>query len=46
MGSYIIILNSIKAAHDLLDNRSPIYSDRYGLGPDGAMTGQLFFSMR
>jgi hypothetical protein len=36
MGSHIIILNSIKAAHDLLDNRSPIYSDRYGIGPNGA----------
>jgi hypothetical protein len=30
MGSHVIILNSIKAANDLLDRRSPIYSDRYG----------------
>jgi hypothetical protein len=29
MGSHIIILNSIKAAHELLDKRSQIYSDRY-----------------
>ncbi|KAH9983875.1 cytochrome P450 [Russula vinacea] len=28
LGSHIIILNSIKASHDLLDNRSTIYSDR------------------
>ena len=28
-GSHIIILNSIKAAHELLDKRSTIYSDRY-----------------
>ncbi|KAH9983871.1 hypothetical protein BJV77DRAFT_1072540 [Russula vinacea] len=31
LGSHIIILNSIRAAHDLLDRRSPIYSDRYDL---------------
>lgn len=29
MGSHIIILNSIKAGHELLDKRSTIYSDRY-----------------
>ncbi|KAI0279444.1 cytochrome P450 [Russula aff. rugulosa BPL654] len=28
MGSHVFILNSIKAAHDLLDKRSTIYSDR------------------
>jgi hypothetical protein len=28
MGSHIIILNSMKAAHELLDKRSLIYSDR------------------
>ncbi|KAH9983874.1 cytochrome P450 [Russula vinacea] len=28
MGSHVMILNSIKAAHDLLDRRSTIYSDR------------------
>jgi hypothetical protein len=35
MGSHIIIINSIKAAHDLLDKRSAIYSDRYGRAPWG-----------
>jgi hypothetical protein len=29
MGSHVFILNSIKAAHDLLDKRSAVYSDRY-----------------
>ena len=29
MGSHVIILNSIKAAQDLLDRRTTIYSDRY-----------------
>jgi hypothetical protein len=29
MGSHIIILNSMKAARDLLEKRSSIYSDRY-----------------
>ena len=29
LGSHIVILNSIKAANDLLDKRSSIYSDRY-----------------
>jgi hypothetical protein len=42
MGSHIIILNSIKVAHDLLDKRSPIYSDRYALDRDG---GQLIFTI-
>ena len=46
MGSHIIILNSMKAAHDLLDKRSPIYSDRYSLDPVGALVGQLVFAMR
>lgn len=30
MGSHIVILNSIKAGHELLEKRSTIYSDRYG----------------
>ena len=30
MGAHVIILNSIKAGHELLDKRSTIYSDRYG----------------
>lgn len=42
MGSHIIILNSMKAAHDLLDKRSQIYSDRYGLDPVEAFV----FAMR
>jgi hypothetical protein len=29
MGSHIVILNSTKAAQDLLEKRSSIYSDRY-----------------
>ena len=29
MGSHIIILNSMKAAHELLDKRSSFYSDRH-----------------
>jgi hypothetical protein len=31
MGSHIVILNSTKAAHELLDKRPTIYSDRYDL---------------
>ncbi|KAH9980598.1 cytochrome P450 [Russula compacta] len=31
MGSHIVILNSTKAGHELLEKRSAIYSDRYGL---------------
>jgi hypothetical protein len=27
-GTHIVILNSVKAANDLLDGRSAIYSDR------------------
>src|SRR5258708_3179259 len=40
MGSHVFILNSIKTAHDLLDMRSTIYSDRYGLNSD-TVTGLL-----
>ncbi len=39
MGSHVFILNSIKVAHDLLDKRSTIYSDRYGLNSDYSMIG-------
>ena len=46
MGSHIIILNSIKVANDLLDKRSPIYSDRYGLDSGGAIRRELVFTMR
>ena len=35
MGSHIVILNSTKAGHELLEKRSAIYSDRYGLGGGG-----------
>ncbi len=40
MGSHVFILNSIKAAHDLLDKRSTIYSDRYGLESGDSMIGR------
>ena len=31
MGTHIVILNSLKAGHELLDKRSSIYSDRCDL---------------
>ena len=37
MGSHVFILNSIKVAHDLLDKRSTIYSDRYDLNSDSVI---------
>jgi hypothetical protein len=31
MGTHVVILNSLKAGHELLDKRSSIYSDRCDL---------------
>jgi hypothetical protein len=44
MGSHVFILNSIKAANDLLDKRSTVYSDRYGLNSDSVI-GQLVLTV-
>ena len=38
LGSHIVILNSIKAANDLLDKRSSIYSDRYDTATGSRIT--------